>query len=191
MLCVKQVYKILLIGGDKVGKEINKIIKKSIKKLSKETCMVIAMEEIAELQEVISDILCGTTSYKHLVEEMVDVRLYMRYIMYIEDISDKDIKKVKEKIIKDKLAKYKKIKKNKKSTLKTLLMVSSDLSILQHGISKCIRGKMKKKDLIERIISTEISLDILADFMDVKKSDVTKISKKKIERNAYRNKHGW
>lgn len=170
---------------------MNKIIKTSVKKLSKKTCMVIAMEEIAELQEVISDILCGTSSYKHLVEEMVDVKLYMKYIMYIEKISDKDIEKVRDKIVKEKMKTYKKIKKKKKSTLKILLMVSSDLSILQHGISKCVRGKMKKKELVERIISTEVSLDILGEFMDVKKSDVTKIRKKKIERTAYRNKHGW
>lgn len=166
-------------------------MKKSIKKLSKETCMVIAMEEIAELQQVISDMICGSLHYNHLVEEMADVDLYIRYIRYIENISEKDIENARNKIQKEKMKEYSKIGKKKKRTLKTLLAVTTDLSVLQHGISKCIRGKMSKKELANRIASVEISLEVLSDMADVKKSDVSKVNKQKIKRTIYRNKHGW
>lgn len=169
---------------------MNKIMKKSIKKLSKETCLVIAMEEIAELQQVISDMLCDSFHYNHLVEEMADVSLYIGYLMYIEHISSDDIKKEYKKIYKKKKKEYDSFGKKKK-TLKTLLTVSTDLSILQHGISKCVRGKISKKELIRRIVLAEISMEVLSDLANVKKSDISKVNKKKVKRTVHRNKHGW
>lgn len=68
----------------------DKIVEKCVDILDKE-CLVISMEECAELQQAISKLYRNKPDLKNLTEEIADVLICIQYIMKGTDISESDI----------------------------------------------------------------------------------------------------
>ena len=127
--------------------------------------LIIVMEELAELQEQLIMYLEGDGDKLLIVEEMADVYIGLDHIKLICDISDKKISKCK----------------NKK-TPKKLLSVIANLSRLQKRISKFIRGKCDKDDLVEEISCVYKSLKVIKKKCGISDKKINKAINVKLNR---------
>ena len=53
--------------------------------------LVVAMEELAELQQQISKCLRGKADHQHLVEEIADALIVIDKVMLIEDVTESEL----------------------------------------------------------------------------------------------------
>ena len=59
----------------------------------KDKSMIIAMEELAELQQAISKMLRGKGNYDNLAEEIADVRICLQWVMEYYNVKYADVDK--------------------------------------------------------------------------------------------------
>lgn len=69
-------------------KDIDEIFREIIKKCGKEAQIIVAIEELAELQQQLTKYLRGKDNKKSITEEMADVGVMLRQLELIFDNED-------------------------------------------------------------------------------------------------------
>ena len=127
--------------------------------------LIIVMEELAELQEQLIMYLEREEDKLQIIEEMADVYMGLDYVKQICGISDKKISKCKV---------------NHKP--KNVVSVIANLSRLQKRISKFIRGKCDKDDLVEEISCVYESLKVIKKKCGISDKKINKAINVKLNR---------
>lgn len=69
------------------------VLEKAIKFYGKDKQMIVAIEELSELQKEICKWQRGIGNYDHVVEEVADVIVMIEYLKLIFEINDKELEK--------------------------------------------------------------------------------------------------
>ena len=157
-------------------KKKKELLTASIDDAGKTHILIMAMEEIAELIEVLArNASSNKINYIHTVEEIVDVRVMIEYMKIIFDVKDSDIKD--------------KVKKNNKKN--GIFSSISSLSLSQQIISKYLRRRdYAYKRCIKMIPELNNTVNDIISIFKVKKKDMEKIESIKYRRIEERLKLG-
>lgn len=156
-----------------------RLIKKSLSQIGAEEYIVIAMEEMAELNDVILENTMGKFDYIHTTEEIVDVLFCVDMLKIVFNIKEKDLKKIK--------------KSDVKASKKVLLKSVQTLAKSQQVLSKTIRHRDRdNKKLQEKVIPVINNLNQmtaeLCHMYDIRNKDIKSIEDLKIWRLEKRTK---
>ena len=139
--------------------------------------LVMAMEEVSELIQIVTDNQTGKLDYWHSLEEVVDVSIMYEYMKIIFSVGEKEIKKTKRK------------KSKKKDAL--LLEYIHLLAVVQQDISKYIRRKNHSEQrCIEAMSIMKECVDFFTEYYKLKKSDMQAVEFLKLQRLEERLLHG-
>ena len=130
--------------------------------------LIIVMEECGELIQELISMQCGIGNRLSLIEETADVEQGLDYVKLICNISDDDI-------IYD--ASFDREIVYSKETNPIIA-----LSLLQQQISKYLRNKSDKYNLIEAVINVYISLETIKYVYSIDKKEINKAMNVKLQR---------
>lgn len=151
------------------------IYKHSFKTLNdsdKTVKLVIAMEELSELQQELIDAMVGNLNRMGLLEEIADVTLVLDWIKMLCNLEDEEVLDAIS-CRSGKFSNYKEI---------TVLTIVKNLAELQQEISKVIREKGRRMSLIFRIADVSLSLDWLKTKSEFTDEEINKALNVKIDR---------
>lgn len=76
--------------------QANSTIVETVKHFGEYSQIVVAIEELAELQQQLTKVLRGKTDYEHITEEMADVQIILAEleVIFRQHISPNDVKEV-------------------------------------------------------------------------------------------------
>ena len=154
-------------------KERKKLIEIEESILGETRCLTIVMEELAELNEVISSNTLNKVDYIHTAEEIADVIICAEIVQSVCGVAPKE------------LTKPSKIKKH------VLIASVRNISKAQQDISKYIRyHKDSYNKVIEAVNLINDTIPALISLFKIKKKDVSKIVNIKVKRREERIENG-
>lgn len=161
---------------------MSNIYKSALKDIGYKKAYILCIEELAELQEVLSTF--NDKSKDHLSEEIVDVRIHLNIIKNNLGITEKEIQKI------DSIEnQYYLMYLSEFETDELYREITKEIARLIFALTKSLRGNKKKKDyFITRISYIEIYIDEIIRRTSIK-SSIEKWSKKKKKRLKHRTKH--
>lgn len=156
-------------------KQERELIMGALNMLGEDKYLTICIEELSELNEVITSNTLSKVNYIHTAEEIVDVMISTNIIKLVCGVSNSQLKK-----------KSPKIKK------KNVLMTSvHNIAKSQQNVSKYIRWKKDGYDkVIDALNLLNETIPILIDFFKIKKKDLEKMRNIKLKRLEERLMYG-
>lgn len=145
---------------------------KTLNDSDKTVKLVIAMEELSELQQELIDAMVGNLNRMGILEEIADVTLVLDWIKMLCNLEDEEILDAIS-CRSGKFSNYKGI---------TVLTIVKNLAELQQEISKVIREKGRRMALIFRIADVSLSLDWLKTKSEFTDEEIDKALNVKIDR---------
>lgn len=156
-------------------KQERELTMSALNMLGEDKYLTICIEELAELNEVITSNTLSKVDYIHTVEEIVDVMFCMDVIKLICGLSNSQLKKKSSKI-------------KKKNVLITSVR---NIAKSQQNISKYIRWKKDGYDkAVDALNLLNETIPVLIDFFKIKKKDLEKMRNIKIKRLEERVMYG-
>lgn len=134
--------------------------------------LVIAMEELSELQQELIGAMVGKPNRMGLLEEITDVTLVLDWIEILCNLEDEEILEA---------ISYRSEQFSNSKGI-TVLTIVKNLAELQQEISKVIREKGRRLALIFRIADVSLSLDWLKTKSEFTDEEINKALNVKIDR---------
>ncbi len=148
-------------------KDLDDAIAESIYTIGYTKTLIVAIEELGELINVISDNTENKLDYIHTVEELTDVIITLEYCKQAAHMKP------------DELAKTYKIPENRHK----IMYYINVLSRTQQSITKFIRHATRsRQSLIQSVIITYAVIDDIISFYNIDKRDIEKMKQLKINR---------
>lgn len=156
-------------------KQERELTMSALNMLGEDKYLTICIEELAELNEVITSNTLSKVDYIHTVEEITDVMFCMDVIKLICGVSNSQLKKKSSKI-------------KKKNVLITSVR---NIAKSQQNVSKYIRWKKDGYDkAVDALNLLNETIPVLIDFFKIKKKDLEKMRNIKIKRLEERVMYG-
>ena len=156
-------------------KQERELTMSALNMLGEDKYLTICIEELAELNEVITSNTLSKVNYIHTVEEITDVMFCMDVIKLICGVSNSQLKKKSSKI-------------KKKNVLITSVR---NIAKSQPNVSKYIRWKKDGYDkAVDALNLLNETIPVLIDFFKIKKKDLEKMRNIKIKRLEERVMYG-